>query len=91
MGLVKEKAADREQCGKLEDENQDCGGERETGVSMQQEQRKRVNVIISQVPWVLLSNRGEFLAYSLKGAVWSRTAVVSCLDAHLGGMPNWKH
>lgn len=25
MELVKEKGADREQCGKLEDENQDCG------------------------------------------------------------------
>lgn len=88
MGLVKEKAADREQCGKLEDENQDCGGERERGVSMQQEQRKRVKVIISQMPWVLLSNRGEFLACSLKGAVWSGTVGVSCLDTYLGGMPN---
>lgn len=69
MGLVKEKAADREQCGKLEDENQDCGGERKRGVSMQQEQRKRVNMILSQVPWVVFSNTGEFLASSLKGAV----------------------
>lgn len=47
MGLVKEKAPDREQCGKLGDEKQDCGGERERGVSMQHEQRKRVNMIIS--------------------------------------------
>lgn len=71
MGLVKGKAADREQCAKLEDENRDCGGEGKRGVSMQQEQRKRVNmIIISQVPWVLLSNRGEFLGCSLKGAVW---------------------
>lgn len=47
MGLVKEKAPDREQCGKLGDEKQDCGGERERGVSVQHEQRKRVNMIIS--------------------------------------------
>lgn len=83
MGLVKEKAADREQCGKLEDENRDCGGERRRGVSTQQEQRKWVNMIISQVHCVLLSNRGEFLACSLKGAVWSGTAVVSCLATNL--------
>lgn len=83
MELVKEKVPDREQCGKLGDENQDCEGERKRGVNMQQEQRKRVNRIISQVPWVLLSNRGEFLAYSLKGAVWSGTVVASCLDTNL--------
>lgn len=35
--LVKEEEADREQCGKLEDENQDCGGERKRTVSIQQE------------------------------------------------------
>lgn len=88
MGLVKEKAPDREQCGKLEDENQDCRGEGKRGVSMQQEQKKRVNMIISQVPWVLLSSAGEFLVCSLKGAVWSRTAVVSCPGTNLQGMPS---
>lgn len=35
--LVKEEEADREQCSKLEDENQDCGGERKRTVSIQQE------------------------------------------------------
>jgi len=49
MELVKEKAADREQCGKLEDENQDCQGERNRGVSIQQEQRNMVNTLISQM------------------------------------------
>lgn len=76
MELVKEKAADREQCGKLEDENQDCGGERKGGESIQQEQRKRVNMLISQTSWVLFANMDEFLASPLKGAVWSRIALV---------------
>lgn len=44
MELVKEKVADGEQCGKLEDENQACGGERKRGVSIPQEQRERVNL-----------------------------------------------
>lgn len=66
MELVKEKAADREQCGKLEDENQDCGGERKGGESIQQEQRKRVNMLISQTSWVLFANMDEFSASPLK-------------------------
>lgn len=77
MELVKEKAADREQCGKLEDENQDCGGESKGGESIQQEQRKGVNMLISQTSWVLFANMGEFSASPLKGAVWSRIALVS--------------
>lgn len=87
MELVKEKSADREQCGKLEDENQDCGGERKRSVSIQQEPRKRVNMLISQTSWVLFSNTDEFLASPLK-SVWSRIAVVSCPDANLQGMPS---